>query len=689
MKKFLIVLCSVLCSLSLCFAIAACGESGTSDPTPSAPSGPSAPSDPDTPDNPDNPSNPSNPDTPDNPDNPSNPSNPDTPDNPDNPSKPDTPDNPDNPSNPSNPDTPDNPDNPDNPSKPDNPDDPDEPVGQKDITGVTFVSASFPYDGHEHEIRVTGTLPKGITVAYTNNKLTDAGEKTATAILSGDGYNTLTLHATITVTKAEIDASGVHFESVTFPYDEEVHTLTATGLDTLPAGVNVAYQNNTQKGVGTSNATLVLSGDNYITKELHATITVQKPTAKQLTDIVSRFFEARLNIWDFVPNSLKPENMLDDGAPTDFNTDFVDVSSIGKKAIGKQLNVVYDIFTHFESISQYVEIAFAVQDQIVNLYQAFINDDPENYASFTHNGDTFDFKIELTDTTNTLLIGVEKGAVKAAIELSYERGSAETCVRIQLSDSNVLRYESSPTHLKAALDIVNLAMWQVEFDVNGSVVDGKLYEFYGTESTNIKTVAEYHKTASYTYILGDKRESDDLKIEGSLEAYDNATGRLVGSKVKETVSKKDYDTQWFNLWEVTGITSIKKEDKQNVMNADTIYINGKSDSLHSKTVSFLDASRRFDIEFKEVWYFQTGEDGKPEKVKTEIPMLFIQQENIGTFEADFLAENDVTVTLNPKGHVAVAAAYAEYVEQYAQDKVLVERSEIVAFIGTRNSFFTD
>ncbi len=569
--------------------------------------------------------------------------------------------------------------------------DDDSPKQDVEITGVTFTNASFVYDRTEHEITVTGTLPTGVSVSYTNNKRTNAGEQTATAVLSGTGYVTKTLTATLTVTKATIDLSDVTFENKTFPYDGEEHELLAEGLNTLPKDVTVTYQNNKRTGSGTSEATVTFSGDNYITATRTANLTVEKPSLTQTAkDVVARFFQARLDIWEFVPESLKPENMVSDNVPTDFNTNFVNVSSIGKKAIGKQLNVVYDIFNRIESLSEKVELVFEVQDTIVNLYQTFINDNPDNYASFTHNGDRFDFKIELTDDTNTLLVGLKAG-VQAAVELSYEKDSEETSARIQLSDSNVLRYESSPTHLKAALDIVNLAMWQVEFDVNDDVVDGKLYEFYGTAAKNIKTVAEYHKTADYTYILGDKRESDDLKIEGTLEAYDNATGQLVGSKVKETVKLVDFDTQWFNLWEVTGINSIKKVDEENKLNADTIYINGSATPIKTKLIGGLSVdalSRRFDIEFKEVWYFQTGTDGKPEKVKTEIPMLFIQQDNIETFDDDFLDENKVTVHLNTKlGHTAVAAAYDQYVANYAADKQLVTREEITAFIGTKNSFF--
>lgn len=61
------------------------------------------------------------------------------------------------------------------------------------IEGVTFASAEFVYDGQEKEITVSGDMPEGVSVAYTNNKKTDAGEYKASAVLTGEGYETLTL----------------------------------------------------------------------------------------------------------------------------------------------------------------------------------------------------------------------------------------------------------------------------------------------------------------------------------------------------------------------------------------------------------------------------------------------------------------------------------------------------------------
>ena len=75
------------------------------------------------------------------------------------------------------------------------------------MTGVKFEDASYTYDGSEKTLTISGTLPTGVTVAYENNKLTNAGSVTATAkftIPDSDNYCAIDdMTATLTITKAK------------------------------------------------------------------------------------------------------------------------------------------------------------------------------------------------------------------------------------------------------------------------------------------------------------------------------------------------------------------------------------------------------------------------------------------------------------------------------------------------------
>ena len=105
------------------------------------------------------------------------------------------------------------------------------------ITGVSFAGATHSYDGQQKEITVSGTLPAGVSVAYTNNKGTDAGTYNATAVLSGEGYQTLTLNATLKINK--ISFGTITFNGGSFEYDEQNHSITVTG--NIPGDATVTY----------------------------------------------------------------------------------------------------------------------------------------------------------------------------------------------------------------------------------------------------------------------------------------------------------------------------------------------------------------------------------------------------------------------------------------------------------------
>ena len=58
-----------------------------------------------------------------------------------------------------------------------------------DMSGVTFDDASFPYDGLVHELTISGTLPDGVSVSYTDNARKEIGSQDATATFTGDFDN--------------------------------------------------------------------------------------------------------------------------------------------------------------------------------------------------------------------------------------------------------------------------------------------------------------------------------------------------------------------------------------------------------------------------------------------------------------------------------------------------------------------
>ena len=74
-----------------------------------------------------------------------------------------------------------------------------------DMSGVSFDDATYTYDGTEKTLVVSGELPEGVTVTYSANTLTDAGEIEVTAVFAGDGANYGDIEpmtATLTINRA-------------------------------------------------------------------------------------------------------------------------------------------------------------------------------------------------------------------------------------------------------------------------------------------------------------------------------------------------------------------------------------------------------------------------------------------------------------------------------------------------------
>ena len=97
-----------------------------------------------------------------------------------------------------------------------------------DMSEVVFEDLTVTYDGTEHELVISGTLPGGVEVGYTANKLTNKGVLEVTASFTGDGTNyeeISSMTATLTVEAREVTITADNKESV---YGTEVVAGTYT-----------------------------------------------------------------------------------------------------------------------------------------------------------------------------------------------------------------------------------------------------------------------------------------------------------------------------------------------------------------------------------------------------------------------------------------------------------------------------
>lgn len=560
------------------------------------------------------------------------------------------------------------------------------------FTGVTLADLTVTYDGQPHAVAVQGTLPDAAQVDYENNEKTDAGVYAVKATLRKEGYETKVLTATLTIEKAQF--TGVTLDNEEhFYFSDKTYSLAVKGE--LPAGTQVSYENNGKHEVGEYTVTATLTNPNYVTKVLSAKLTIKSKVETAVAvakDIVDLLLE-KPDPWSFLPDALQPEQMAYSQTPVggiDGFAAFTPVSRIAKKSIGKQFHVLYEGLNDAASLMGKIDAVYSAGAAIAEVYQNFINKNPDNYAQFTGEAAGFKVKIVLNGENSMMLAG--NSAV--SIELSYEKQTETRTGRVQITDGAAVKYVSSPNRLKFAVKVTAAGVGnlkQIEFIRNDGAVAGYLKEFTGTETKNLKTTGVIASDAKTTVIMSNKRESDDLKINGYEEAYSSVTGEYLGGEVLETVKLFDYDTLWFHLADVAGLESVRVTDEQNGLNADTVYLNGQTAPISTK-VNALKASRRFDIEMKEVWYVATEtQDGKTEYhlQKTLVPMLFVQKENMNTFAADFKEKNAyIAATALSSQKVAAVEEHFESLKALF-DAALEEVSyqDIVLYIGEKNSFF--
>lgn len=154
------------------------------------------------------------------------------------------------------------------------------PVEKKDVdmSGVSFRSYNFVYDGTEKHISVVGMLPEGVTsVSYQNNGVVDVGvyEVVASFNVKKEYNKPEDLKATITITKADLDMSKYQLNSASFSYDGTEKSLT---VGDLPSGVTVSYTGNGQTEVGEYQvvASFNVNGNYNKPDDLSAILTITK-----------------------------------------------------------------------------------------------------------------------------------------------------------------------------------------------------------------------------------------------------------------------------------------------------------------------------------------------------------------------------------------------------------------------------
>jgi len=410
------------------------------------------------------------------------------------------------------------------------------------------------------------------------------------------------------------------------------------------------------------------------------------PSLAGLAAAVLNNFE-KPDLWQFLPESLRPQNRGGFTGEPDYSS-FTAVSSIPQNGMGAQAYMALNILQKAESILNGISTFYATANAVSTVYQQYINDNPHDYAYFSKSVAGLNIIIELDGEDCALTAS----ALGFQADLYIKNGVLGG--RIEVPLLGTAKFDMTENTLKVAVNIVGLLRAEIDFVRNDTITTGMLYEFAGTDSVYTTSAAHIRNDGAYTTFVGNKSDEIAVVNTSNVEVYGNANGKLAGTKIKSSAVGVTYNTRWFNLYNITGINNVKRaEGVSNGMNADTVYVNNSATAFATKVVGGLSLktlSRRYDIEFKTMHFWEyNSETGKYEHVTAEIPMLFVQEENLSTASADIVDNNASISSIN--NTIAAAAAnavtygYDTLIPLFDTLKSLVTPVDITAYIGTKKT----
>ena len=406
----------------------------------------------------------------------------------------------------------------------------------------------------------------------------------------------------------------------------------------------------------------------------------------ELANTVFEAFGTAPDVWSFLPESFALENRKATTVVTYDN--FIRIEQIPSNGMGKQLNVMYGMLSKFDAVSKYLNVAYGAFGTVKSLYTQFLDSNPENNKVFSSEISAFTFTLSLTEEEYSFLATFKEGG--ATVELFGNTADESYGAKINIARRGEFKFTVANQTLTIGMNARisadnadNSISMLLSFARNNGVVTGTLYEYISVLGFDVVgTSAMIEVGENYTTVIGTKGDFT-LGFDGrNCEVYENSTGKLVGTEVRESSSLVSYDTYWFPIYQLSGINTIMKVDEKNGMNPDKVYINGESDVLATKKVL---TSRKFDIEFKTMYFYVlNAETDEYEEQSIEIPMLFVQAKYYENFEDDFNDANDYlngNAKLNVKNAdlAAVSRGYTVMLPVYDEIKGAISKEDIIEF----------
>ena len=379
-------------------------------------------------------------------------------------------------------------------------------------------------------------------------------------------------------------------------------------------------------------------------------------------------------------------------------TSFVSTNNIPKNGMGEQWNMVVENIEESQLFFNVLGTIDTVASSSVVAFNNYLDKNPSDTAH--HEFKTGDYYVTINCTEDTIYYVLTYstnlpvlGKQDVQIALSMNMDTQVKTARIQLGDSNALVYTVDKNVYTFAIKYLNLRYAYFDFYKNpdGSIT-GHIYEYLKASSVEVSSSADFYINKDYITVVGNKA-SGLIGFTGTIcELYDAKSGKMLAYEVKESAAGITYNTLWFNLYDVEGLTSIRHNPKTED-EAASFSVNDKSSVWEAKkyglTGGLKAASRRFDLEFRtQYFYYYDSVNEKYVKKAVEVPMLFVQEEVYSDLSKDVKSTNgvEVSVSLDEKYFNKLTSEYDTKIEIYENNKNIYTIDNINKYIGEKVSF---
>jgi uncharacterized repeat protein (TIGR02543 family) len=405
-----------------------------------------------------------------------------------------------------------------------------------------------------------------------------------------------------------------------------------------------------------------------------------------------------LNPYQYIPSTMRVDSNVILEAQTallDYSS-FVNISDILYGGYGEQWEMVLDNLEQTKIFFNVLSVVEAISATAVTGFNNYIDSNPGNSAQYTFLSGIYTVTINIQNSVISFVIDYTAslpilGVQIIQIALTYNIETSQRTGRIQLGEANALKYVITDNSYSFGIRYLGVrrAYFEISEDQHGNV-NGAIFEFLGVDGlVSTTSAAQFYITDQYVSVVGNKAGSM-LGWSGYInELYKTDEGKLLGYEVQEKLSVITYNTLWFNLNDVVGITSIKALSAPiQEANPNLIYVNGNNTLFVAKKVGGIGTkmtSRRYDIEFRtQYFYYLSGDEYI--KVAISVPMLFVQEEQLGTLSSDITSSNSQVVSfsllLSTDIQNKIKADYLVMIPIFITNKENFSAEDVLIFIGS-------